>query len=353
MKKTILVGVIFVFALFSCSKEDVTPTTATFDVTSKEEFKNTLYPSLVLGMSEIEKQDNTTLDLFSITVSSSKEANVKVVIQESKLNFETVILKNNLKASTTFTPAIKWKYDDMKYFSQPGVFDMTFICYVDDKEVDRKDLKLSYRAINECVLAGNIDGEKTPLYFLLATYINEDSPVIDGFLKDVLESTDLNAFVGYQEGRKKVLEQVESVFNTLRYKGVKYSNITNTSNTNPNILSQYIRFCDEVLNNTQANCADGTVFFCSVLKKIGFHTKMVFVPGHVYLGYYLDDEKTEFKVLETTMVGSSNYSFIDATNYNVNSFNASINEFDNGDFFDGYFLVDVDEARKTVKPIGR
>ena len=339
--------------LIACKKEEVKPATASFDVEYTEEFKNTLYPSLILGLSEIEKQNNEPLDLFSITLNPSKEANLKVVIQESKLNYETVILKNNISSSTTFIPAIKWKYDDMKYLSQPGVFDMTFICYVDDKEIDRKDLKLSYRAINECVLAGNFDGEATPFYYLLASYINEDSPVIDGFLKEVLQSTNLNAFVGYQQGTEKVFEQVEAIFNTLRFKGVKYSSITNTSNTNPNIISQYIRFSDEVLNSSQANCADGTVFFCSVLQKIGIHTQMVFVPGHVYLGYYLDDAKTEFKVLETTLVGSYDYSFIDATNYNVDSFNSSKEEFYNEDYFDGYFLVDIDETRKIVKPLGR
>lgn len=339
--------------LVSCKKEDVSPATATINVTCKEEFKNTIYPSLILGLSEIEKQNNETIDLFSITINPSKEANIKVVVQESVLNYETVIIKNSISSTTTFTPAIKWKYDDMKYLSQPSVFDMTYILYINDKEIDRKDLKLSYRAINECVLAGKIDGEITPLYYLLASYVNEDSPVIDGFLNEVLQSTNLSAFVGYQQGREKVLEQVESIFNTLRIKGVKYSSITNTSNTNPNIMSQYIRFSDEVLNNSQANCADGTVFFCSVLQKIGIHTRMVFVPGHVYLGYFLDDDKTEFKILETTLIGSNNYSFIDATNYQVDSFNESKDKFNNGDYFDGYFLVDIDEARKIVKPLGR
>lgn len=351
--KVYTIIILTIISFYSCNKEEVKPATTTFDVTSKAEFNSTLYPSLILGMSEIEKQNNSTLDLFSITINPNKEQNIKIVIQESKLNYETIILKNNISEPLSFTPTIKWKYDDLKYLSQPGIFDMTFICYSDNNEVDRKDLKLSYRAINECVLAGIIDGEATPLYYLLATYVNEDSPVIDGFLKEVLQSTNLNSFVGYQQGREKVLEQVESVFYTLRNKGIKYSSITNTSNTNPNIISQYVRFSDEVLNNTQANCADGTVFFCSVLQKIGIHTKMVFVPGHVYLGYYLDDAKTEFKVLETTLVGSYNHSFIEATNYNVNSFNASKENFDNEDFFDGYFLVDMDEARKIVKPLGR
>jgi len=188
---------------------------------------------------------------------------------------------------------------------------------------------------------------------MVAAYVNEDSPVIDGFLKEVLDETVLDSFVGYQQGATAVVDQVAASFYTLRAKGIKYSDITTTSNSNPNILSQYIRFSDEVLNNTQANCADGTVFFCSVLRKIGIHTIMVFIPGHVYLGYYADNAKTTLRLLETTQVGSTTTNFNDASDYQVSAFNSNLSKFNNGDYFDGYFTIDVDESRKIIKPIGR
>ena len=358
MKTLTKLPLLFLFLVFtySCTEdEEVKPElTADFDVKFLPEFKSTIYPSLIFGLSEIEKQEGEAMNYFTINVEPNQETDLRIVIEESKLNFETVITKANVSSEEEIIPSIKWKYDDLKELSQPGNVDMTFVCYgADNEEIGRKDIKLTYRSINECVLAAEVDDEVVPLFFMAAAYVNEDSPVIDDFLQDVLQTTDLDGFVGYQQGPDEVFRQVEAIFSTLRQKGVKYSSITNTSNSNPNVLSQYIRFSDEVLNNTQANCADGTVFFCSILKKIDIHTTLVFVPGHVYLGYYLDADKTSLRLLETTMVGSVGYDFIDASNYQVDSFNGTLDETFNDDFFDGYFMIDIDNAREIIKPIGR
>lgn len=341
--------------LFGCSQDESLPELrADFDVSYLTEFKNTLYPSLIFGLTEIEKQRGEPMDYFTINVAPNIETDLKIVIEESKLNFETIITKNSAAGSESIVPSIKWKYDDLKNLAQPGNVDITFVCYSgDNKEIGRKDLKLGYRAINECVLAAQIGDEPVAMQYMAAAYVNEDSPVIDDFLQEVLERTTLDSFVGYQQGSEKVVEQVSAVFYTLRDMGIKYSNITSTSNTNPNIASQYIRFSDEVLSNAQANCADGSVFFCSVLRKIGIHSLLVFVPGHVYLGYYTDESKTTLQLLETTMVGSTSDDFIDASNYQIDNFNSHLDEYNNTDFFDGYFVIDIDESREIIKPIGR
>ena len=62
--KVYTIIILTIISFYSCNKEEVKPATTTFDVTSKAEFNSTLYPSLILGMSEIEKQNNSTLDLF-------------------------------------------------------------------------------------------------------------------------------------------------------------------------------------------------------------------------------------------------------------------------------------------------
>jgi hypothetical protein len=350
----IINSVIFLTLFISCTKEDVQPELkADFSVTYLANFDNTIYPSMIFGLTEIEKQEGTPAEYFTITVKPNIPTDIKIIIQESKLNFETVITLYDIDAEKEIIPSVKWKYDELKKLSQPGTVDLTFVCFGDEnKEIGRKDIKLSYRAINECVLAAKINNEVVPLYFMVAAYVNEDSPVIDAFLQQVLKYTGLSSFVGYQQGADMVDEQVAAIFYTLWNNGVKYSNITSTSNTNPNVLSQYIRFCSEVLNNTQANCADGTAFFCSVLKKIGIHTKMIFIPGHVYLAYYLDDAKTSLRLLETTMVGDPTAEFIDAINYQVSDYNSHLIQLSNDDYFDQYFTIDIDLARQIIKPIG-
>lgn len=339
--------------LQAAPKEEDPEVTADFSVECKTELQNTLYPSMIFGLTEIEKQTKDTVDYFTIKVKPNIKSDIKIVIEESKLNFETIITETAVNGEKTIYPVLKWKYDDLKNLSQPGNVDITFVCYSNDKELGRKTLRLSYASINECVLAAKFDNENIPLYPLISAYINEDSPIIDKFLQEVLNNSELEAFSGYQVDEEGVIEQVEACFYTLRAKGVKYSSITTTSIQNKNIISQYVRFSDEVLNNTQANCADGSVFLCSVLRKIGIHSVLVFIPGHVYVGYFVDDRKYDLMILETTLIGDLSADFYDASAANVDALNDKIDYFQNDDYFDGYFIIDVDEAREIIKPIGR
>jgi hypothetical protein len=77
---------------------------------------------------------------------------------------------------------------------------------------------------------------------------------------------------------------------------------------NQNIASQYVRTLQESFVNTQANCVDGSVLFASVLRKLGIEPFLGIVPGHMFVGYYLDREMTTRSFLETTMLGNEDLS---------------------------------------------
>jgi hypothetical protein len=343
-------------AFTGCSKDDPEDLRLTgFDVTYREEFANTIYPSFIYGLSQQEVVQGESFDYFTITVNPDKETDLRIVVEASRLNDETVITKNAVMGKTFIIPEIKWKYDDFKNLSQAGMVDMTFIVYNGAEELARKNLKLSYKSINECVLYFSDNGRDLNLTSLLAAYVNENSPVIDAFMKEVLDEGLISHFTGYQlNSDEEVYNQVEAIFTRLRNKGVKYSDLAAGSViANKYLMSQHIRFADEVLNSTQANCADGVVFFCSVLQKIGIKTLMIFKPGHVYLGFYLNSDKSLFNLLETTLVGNTNYSFSDAVDFQRDEFITNIEKYQDTNFLDGYFIVDVSEARKFVQPIGR
>lgn len=353
---------VLTFILLNCSPtgESISSVRGTFDVKFQADLMNTIYTSAIFGLAEVEKQTQQAIDFFYISFDAETEGTIEIIIEESALNFQTELVQKVVAGQNVFSPKIKWKYDALKQMSQPGYTDITFRCQntAGDK-LGMKDIKVRYTSINECVLAAQLDGRTYPLFFLMGAYVNEDSPIVDAFLKDVLTTTDLNAFTGYQGQNPKevavqVIRQVLAIFTTLRSKGVKYSSITNTSNSssNPKVVSQYIRFADEVMNNTQANCADGTVFLCSALRKIGIEAFMVFQPGHVYLGYYTNPGKKDFLLLETTMIGSE-ASFVQATQVNVDKFKANIDKYNDNNFMDMYFIININDIRSLIKPIGR
>ncbi|GIJ97035.1 hypothetical protein CAPN001_16040 [Capnocytophaga stomatis] len=360
MKKTILF--LLSIILVGCSGEgkEGSSVKGVFDVRFQADLKNTIYTSAIFGLAEVERQTNQAIDFFYIDFEAEENGTIEVTIEETVLNHKTEVTQEVTAGRNSFSPKIKWKYDALKQMKQPGYTDFTFLCKntAGDK-LGSKDIKIRYTSINECVLVAKLEGKIYPLFHFMGAYVNEDSPIVDVFLKDVLNTTDLKAFTGYQGGNSNeiainVINQVRAMFLTLRAKGLKYSSITDTSNnsSNPNVVSQYIRFADEVMNNTQANCADGTVFLCSALRKVGIEAFMVFQPGHVYLGYYANSGKKRPFLLETTMVGTE-ISFMQATDINVNTFNKNIDKYNNKDYMDMYFIININDIRPLIKPIGR
>jgi hypothetical protein len=86
---------------------------------------------------------------------------------------------------------------------------------------------------------------------------------------------------------------------------VCYSNITTSAAATDAVSSQHVRLIDESINNGQANCVDGSVLLASLLRKIDIEPSLVYVPGHCYLAFYLDADKTQLVGLETTLIGGS------------------------------------------------
>jgi len=376
------------------------PTAASinFTVVGDQDLEQIIYPSVLLGLANLISESNE--DFFDFSIKNPKaNSNLKIVIQSSSLNTETIFqTQMAIKGQTyTFSPLIKWNYVTLKSLNQPGNVDITFVCYINDKEIDRKNLRFGYRSANECVY-GLIDtkGNYVDLKWMFAAFVNEDNPKIDELLGVTLSYNVVSNFIGYQGTETDVLKQVSALWYYLQAHSVKYSSITASSNPSQKVFSQYVRFFNDVYNNTQANCVDGSVFLASILKKIGINPLLITVPGHMYLGYYTLQDKSKIRLLETTAVGQvdlaeiyedavyvynltkyRNYitdqtwndyfsgiislnavkreisynNFIEATNYQISNYNTNISKFNDPNNHD-YKMFDIEALRKVVQPIG-
>jgi len=388
--------------LTNCKKDgnlNPIPTAAeiNFTVSGDKDFEETIYPSVLLGLANLISKSDADFFVFNVKNPIAK-SNLKIKIEGSNLNSET-IFQTQLAAKDniySFSPLIKWNYTALKQLKQSGNVDMTFVCYINDNEIDRKNLRYAYRSVNECVY-GFIDnsGNYVDLKWMFAAYVNEDNPKIDQLLQEVLSYKVVNSFIGYQGSEQDVLNQVSAIWYYLQSKKVKYSSITASSNPSQKVFSQYVRFFDDVYNNTQANCVDGSVFLASILKKIGISPFLVVVPGHMYMGFYTKSDKSKLQLLETTMVGNvdlseiyedtqyvynltkyydylssstlndymnglttldlvkkeiSYNSFLEAVNYEVDSFNSNVSKFGDVNNYD-YKIFDIEALRKVVQPI--
>lgn len=329
------------------------PTAASinFTVVGDPDLEQTIYPSVLLGLANLIAKSEE--DFFDISLKNPKaNSNLKIVIEASNLNSETIFQTQMVTKGQIYkySPLIKWNYAILKSLKQPGNVDLTFVCFINDKEIDRKNLRLSYRSVNECVF-GYIDskGVYKDIKWMFAAFVNEDNPKIDELLRDALSSGIVNNFIGYQGTENDVFKQIYALWFYLQSKSVKYSSITATSNPSLKVFSQYVRFFDEVYNNTQANCADGSIFLSSILKKIGINPLLITVPGHMYLGYYTLADKSKKRLLETTRVGNVNLAEIYEDTqyvYNLSKYRQYISDETYNNYFDG--IVSLNYVKKEI-----
>ena len=125
-------------------------------------------------------------------------------------------------------------------------------------------------------------------------------------LKEALASGLVSAFTGYQsDDPEEVVTQVFAIWNALQRRGIKYSDVSTTT-PSKFVVSQTVRFLDDSIAATQANCVDGSVLMASILRKIGINAYLVMVPGHCFLAFDSGtDDDDEFIGLETTMLGNN------------------------------------------------
>jgi len=244
------------------------------------------------------------------------DAKVKVTVKE-----------NDLMAATTWegvlpeadhdyyiAPKVNYKFEKLRTMTQQTPLNITFAVEVDGEAAGEKHETLQVRSINDCpysvtnqeetlndenFIAGSAD-----LGWMFAAYVNENHPLIDKLLQEALATKIVDAFGGYQVAEPAdVVKQVFAIWSALQKRGIKYSSTTTTPGGSQVVNSQYVRFIDQSLTNTQANCVDGSVLFASILRKVSINPFLVTVPGHMYVGFYLDPAKTEFIGLETTALG--------------------------------------------------
>lgn len=348
-KFTLLLAIVVAsFTMVSCSsssdKESVD-----FTVITDEIFEGKFYPSLALWNST---QGDPSDLFFSFYLNAPDEGSVvRVTIEETAINEKTVVQESADEAGEMIVyPIIKWKYDDLTQMAQGGSVTMTCILEIDGVEVDRINQMVQYRPINECVFAvfDEEEGEWVRFDEMFALYVNEDYPLIDKILQEILSVDRNRQFIDYQGSEQDFVNQLYWVWEYFSNRGTRYSNVVSTSNESEYVATQYVRFIDQVFDNVQANCVDGTAMLASVYRKIGLQTSIVLVPGHAFLAIGFGDV---YYLMETTMMGHNTDAITSYTNavtaINSNEMQRRIDEED-------YTLVNIEQARADgIMPIKR
>jgi hypothetical protein len=357
MKRIFVLSIVSIVILFNCCKRTALPGSQSQNSNASQtvapaphyeitfdpiiEFHGEAFPIKILSLASMNtawdgsprmcNEDyyiGDTLGDFgvSLTINSSETRTVPVRIEiESDKFVRRSVQEANIQTNKEIEifPRIAYNYSALEHLIQPITENVAFRLYVDKDPNPVKD-KLEivrFHSVNEVPLAeiSRWDDETIIDHsWLFAAYVNEDDPLIDRILQEALQIGTVEkigfgnsfSFGGYQDidgdndTSLEVALQVLAIWSVFQRHNIRYSNITTTSTGNKFITTQYVRTLQESFGNMQANCVDGTVLFASVLRKLGIEPFLVVIPGHMFLGYDLNRDGTDYDFLETTMLGS-------------------------------------------------
>lgn len=289
-----------------------------------------LFPSLIIATAsvrpvepedqEAEKPDPYMLGerfgLVGVSVKNSAEnTKIKVTVKENDLMAASSWSGELPEAGKDYfiAPKVNYKFDRLRQTTQQVPMNVTFEVEIDGEPAGEKYETLQIRSINDCPFAvanseetlndENFIAGNAALGWMFAAYVNENHPLLDKILQEALETKIVSAFKVTTHEHDETLRQVFALWSSLQKRGLQYSSTTATPGGSETVQSQFVRFVDQSLANTQANCVDGSVLFASLLRKISIEPFLVTIPGHMYVGFYLGAGKSQFIGLETTVLG--------------------------------------------------
>ncbi|MEY2501558.1 MAG: hypothetical protein QOI07_1892 [Verrucomicrobiota bacterium] len=289
-----------------------------------------LFPSLILATASVRpvepddeeaaKPDSSLLgERFGLVGISIKgtEANAKitVTVKENELMAESSWSGELPEADKDYfiAPKVNYKFDQLRQVTQQKPLNITFAVEADDYPAGEQHETVQVRSINDCPFAVSNSEEtlndenyiagSAALGWMFAAYVNENHPMLDKVLQEALETKIVSAFKVTTHEHDETLRQVFAIWSALQKRGLQYSSTTATPGGSETVQSQFVRFIDQSLTNTQANCVDSSVLVASLLRKISIEPFLVTIPGHMYVGFYLGAGKSQFIGLETTVLG--------------------------------------------------
>lgn len=276
-----------------------------------------IYPSFVISSARVKNPVWVDQDRTDTLGDKGGLVGVRLKSPRDKTPIKVTITCDDIMEPSTFTgtlpeadaeyvvlPPIKYRYAKLAEINQAMPVSVTLSVQVGSDSPTEQTATATVHAINDCPFKVQ-DGERnTPTALIFAAYVNEQHPFIDKLLREALDGGIVESFSGYQQGEAEVVRQVYALWDLLVTRDVRYSSITTTSVESATVWCQHVRMIEESLNNSQANCVDGSVLFASLLRKIGVEPFLVLVPGHCYVGFYLDAEQNLPIALETTLLGA-------------------------------------------------
>lgn len=202
------------------------------------------------------------------------------------------------------TPAVLFNQAKLALIKQPITASILYTVTINGQRQPPRTEPLRIHSINDCPLVMTDNNDDGTVDWVLAAYVNESHPGVAQVLDEALSKKYVDSFVGYEGAETTVYQQVLAVWRVLQERGNRYANLDpNVNGGNQDVPVQTVQLPDESIRATQGSCADGSVLIASVLRRIGLNPVVVVMPGHLFVGFDLDQSGQKQVYLETTLLG--------------------------------------------------
>ena len=168
------------------------------------------------------------------------------------------------------------------------------------KTIER-ELELNVHPLDEALYFVREGDARIDLGWAFAAWVDPHDPVVDRLLE--LAAIDAAAVAALPRDRIARMSLVRKLWVALERHGLRYADEGAGLSQGPVIYSQRVRLLANTWNERVANCLDGSVLIASALERLGIASFLVLVPGHAFVGFYVDDGRREAEFLETTLLG--------------------------------------------------
>jgi hypothetical protein len=202
-------------------------------------------------------------------------------------------------------PPLDWNIARLREVTAAIATQLDFSVERDGADAGERDVAVSLRPLGEALYFVRDGRDSVDLSWIFAAYVDERDAVVDAVLDAAAGSGIAARFDAYAAADPRlVYRQVWAIWHALFARGIRYSSADPAIERGPNVFSQHVRFLEDTWADRSANCIDGSVLIASVLQRIGIRSFLVLVPGHAFVGFYIDADAQHAAYLETTLLGA-------------------------------------------------
>jgi len=223
---------------------------------------------------------------------------VRLTVSTEGLRHASVI-ETRISGDTVLRPKLDWDTEALLQLRQPRRQTLRVSVSARGMKMLEREVQLDVHPLDEAVYFVREGDARIDLGWAFAAWVDPQDPVVD----HLLELAGIHAEESLPGDRPARLGLARKLWVALEQRGLRYAEEGAGLSQGPVIYSQRVRLLSDTWNDRVANCLDGSVLIASVLERLGIGSFLVLVPGHAFVGFYVDGERREAEFLETTLLG--------------------------------------------------